>query len=172
MSRPFLPKGPQNRSATEETRVRAPADETAQQRPGTEPPSGKAPEQRQVALSSTQVGTVDIEAFSRNLARLVEEGGRALAAYLKPREEGREDKELADEITEIVKTLSQVANIGSPTRSAPWNCRPVSAKPISTYGLPRLSGSPANRRRRSPLQRLAISVSAIRNGRKTSSSIF
>src|SRR6266567_4132029 len=116
MSRPFLPKGPQNRSATEETRVRAPSHETAQQRPANEPPSGKAPEQRQVVPSPiptqtqipTHVGTLDIEAFSRNLARLVEEGGRALAAYLKPREQGRADNELADEITEIVKTLSQV----------------------------------------------------------------
>jgi polyhydroxyalkanoate synthase len=53
---------------------------------------------------------VDIEAFSRNLARLVEESGRALAAYLKPREEGRDDNgELADEIAEVVKTLGQVA---------------------------------------------------------------
>ncbi|MGB8632924.1 MAG: class I poly(R)-hydroxyalkanoic acid synthase [Xanthobacteraceae bacterium] len=58
----------------------------------------------------TKLGTVDIEAFSRNLARLVEEGGRALAAYLKPREEGRDDNsELADEIAEVVKTLGQVA---------------------------------------------------------------
>ena len=91
--------------------MRAPSHETAQQRPGTEPQSGKAPEQRQVAPSPilTEIGgTVDIEAFSRNLARLVEEGGRALAAYLKPREAGREDRELADEITEVVKTLSQV----------------------------------------------------------------
>jgi polyhydroxyalkanoate synthase len=52
---------------------------------------------------------VDIEAFSRNLARLIEEGGRALAAYLKPREGGRDDSELADEIAGVVKTLSQVA---------------------------------------------------------------
>jgi polyhydroxyalkanoate synthase len=53
---------------------------------------------------------VDIEAFSRNLARLIEEGGRALAAYLKPREQGRDDdSELADEIAEVVRTLSQVA---------------------------------------------------------------
>ena len=36
-----------------------------------------------------KIGAVDVEEFSRNLARLVEEGGRALAAYLKPREEGR-----------------------------------------------------------------------------------
>jgi len=56
-----------------------------------------------------QVGGVDIEAFSRNVARLVEEGGRALAAYLKPREEGRSDREFADEAAEVVKTLGQVA---------------------------------------------------------------
>ena len=56
-----------------------------------------------------KIGSVDVEAFSRNLARLVEEGGRALAAYLKPREEGRDDSEFADEVTEVVKTLGQVA---------------------------------------------------------------
>ncbi|HXQ83556.1 MAG TPA: class I poly(R)-hydroxyalkanoic acid synthase, partial [Xanthobacteraceae bacterium] len=57
-----------------------------------------------------KVGTVDVEAFSRNLARLVEEGGRALAAYLKPREQGRNaDGTAADEVAEVVKTLGQVA---------------------------------------------------------------
>ena len=33
-----------------------------------------------------KIGSVDVEEFSRNFARLIEEGGRALAAYLKPRE--------------------------------------------------------------------------------------
>jgi poly[(R)-3-hydroxyalkanoate] polymerase subunit PhaC len=56
-----------------------------------------------------KIGTVDVEEFSRNLARLVEEGGRALAAYLKPREEGRARHELAEEMTEVVKTLGHVA---------------------------------------------------------------
>src|SRR5580692_5340768 len=56
-----------------------------------------------------KIGSVDVEAFSRNLARLVEEGGRALAAYLKPREEGRNSNELSEEIGEVVKTLGQVA---------------------------------------------------------------
>ena len=67
-----------------------------------------------------QVGTVDVEAFSRNLARLVEEGGRALAAYLKPREEGRNaDGGGADEVAEVVKTLGQVAEywLADPQRS-------------------------------------------------------
>jgi polyhydroxyalkanoate synthase subunit PhaC len=56
-----------------------------------------------------KIGSVDVEAFSRNLARLIEEGGRALAAYMKPREAGRVDGELADEIGEVVKTLGHVA---------------------------------------------------------------
>jgi polyhydroxyalkanoate synthase len=57
-----------------------------------------------------KIGSVDVEQFSRNLARVVEEGGRALAAYLKPRELGRDDNsEIADEINEVVKTLGRVA---------------------------------------------------------------
>jgi polyhydroxyalkanoate synthase len=57
-----------------------------------------------------KIGSVDVEQFSRNLARVVEEGGRALAAYLKPRELGRDDNsEIADEINEVVKTLGHVA---------------------------------------------------------------
>jgi polyhydroxyalkanoate synthase subunit PhaC len=55
-----------------------------------------------------KIGAVDVEVFSRNLARLVEEGGRALAAYLKPRGEGHEAG-LADETSEVVKTLAHVA---------------------------------------------------------------
>jgi polyhydroxyalkanoate synthase subunit PhaC len=56
-----------------------------------------------------KIGAVDVEEFSRNLARLVEEGGRALAAYLKPREEGRNSNEFAEEVIEVVKTLGHVA---------------------------------------------------------------
>jgi polyhydroxyalkanoate synthase len=73
----------------------------------------RAPSQEPVKPPAQQppmkIGSVDVEVFSRNLARLVEEGGRALAAYLKPREEGRDDSEFADEVTEVVKTLGQVA---------------------------------------------------------------
>jgi polyhydroxyalkanoate synthase len=57
-----------------------------------------------------KIGAVDVETFSRNLARLVEEGGRAVAAYLKPREQGRKtDDGAADEVVEVVKTLAHVA---------------------------------------------------------------
>jgi polyhydroxyalkanoate synthase len=72
-----------------------------------------------------KVGAVDVEAFSRNVARLVEEGGRALAAYLKPREEGRTDREFADEAAEVVKTLGQVAEywLADPQRAVELQTR-------------------------------------------------
>ena len=54
-------------------------------------------------------GSADIEAFAHNVARMMEEGGKALAAYLKPREEGQVDDQYS-EVTDVVKTLGQVAD--------------------------------------------------------------
>ncbi len=72
-----------------------------------------------------QVGGVDVEAFSRNVARLVEQGARALAAYLKPREQGRSDREFADEAAEVVKTLGHVAEywLADPQRAVELQSR-------------------------------------------------
>src|SRR5262249_15736859 len=64
---------------------------------------------RAPAQEPMKIGSVDVEEFSRNLARLIEEGGRALAAYLNPREEGRRSDELAEKVGEVVKTLGNVA---------------------------------------------------------------
>src|SRR5215813_5053148 len=55
------------------------------------------------------VGNVDIEAFSRNVARLIEEGGKALTAYVKPREEGKIKGEVAEDITDAIKSIGRVA---------------------------------------------------------------
>src|SRR5882672_8659113 len=54
-------------------------------------------------------GAVDIEAFAHNLARMVEEGGKALAAYMKPREDGAIEGGLSDQTADMVKTLGEVA---------------------------------------------------------------
>lgn len=48
------------------------------------------------------------EAFAQNLARVVENAGKATSAYLKPREEGKATGELADEIAGVMKTLAHV----------------------------------------------------------------
>ena len=55
-----------------------------------------------------KITAVDIEAFAKNLARAVEEGGKALAAYVKPREEGQVRDRHSDEVTDMIKTLAEV----------------------------------------------------------------
>ena len=51
--------------------------------------------------------SLDVEEFSNNLARMIEQGGRALAAYLKPREEGRLEGDHV-EFIDMMRTLIQV----------------------------------------------------------------
>jgi polyhydroxyalkanoate synthase len=53
--------------------------------------------------------TVDVEALARNVALMVENGGKALAAYMKPREAGALKDGGSEEIVDVVKTLGQVA---------------------------------------------------------------
>jgi poly[(R)-3-hydroxyalkanoate] polymerase subunit PhaC len=55
-----------------------------------------------------RVGAIDVEEFAKNLARTIEQGGKAMAAYLKPREEGRITADSA-QIGEVVGALGKVA---------------------------------------------------------------
>ncbi|MYZ48501.1 class I poly(R)-hydroxyalkanoic acid synthase [Rhizobiales bacterium L72] len=51
----------------------------------------------------------DPELFARNLARAIEEGGRALAAFLKPRDSGESPAtELAEQSQEVLRTIGRV----------------------------------------------------------------
>ena len=67
----------------------------------------------------TEIGPVEVEVFAGNLARLIEEGGKALAAYMKPREEGKIKDDLAEDLTDMVRTVAQVAEywLSDPTRA-------------------------------------------------------
>jgi len=101
----------------------------------------RAPSQEPV-----KIGAVDVEAFSRNLARVVEEGGRALAAYLKPREHGQGNRELAEELNEIAKTLGQVAQywLADPKRATELQTRMGKAYlDLWASTARRLAGEPA-----------------------------
>ena len=93
----------------------------------------------------TTVGPVDVEAFSRNLARIIEEGGRALAAYMKPREDGR-NGEMADELRDVVKTLGEVLQywLADPQRTAELQSR-LGQSYLDLWGtaVRRLSGEAA-----------------------------
>ncbi len=50
----------------------------------------------------------DPEALARNLARVVEEIGKAASAYLKPREEGKASFDVADGLRDVVRVLTRV----------------------------------------------------------------
>src|ERR1700684_3697324 len=60
--------------------------------------------------TETQVAKkFDPEAFALNLARAMESSGQALAAYLKPRENGEPRDKPPSELGEVIKTFSTVA---------------------------------------------------------------
>jgi len=62
-----------------------------------------------------RIGAVNVEAFSHNLARVIEEGGRALAAYLKPREQGQGTREFAEE---LYRRLQRGSTLGDAVMAA------------------------------------------------------
>ena len=97
------------------TRVKKPAVEPGAPLP--HPPLAKAPPPAQARTTETPLP--DFEALSRNAARLVEVGGKALAAYMKPLEEGRTNADLADSVGDAVKTFGKVAEywLADPKRS-------------------------------------------------------
>src|SRR3974390_3680595 len=71
------------------------------------------------SAESAKVSSIDYEGVGRNLARIIEEGGKALAAYMKPREEGKIKRGFADEVADVVKTIGQVSEywLADPQRS-------------------------------------------------------
>jgi polyhydroxyalkanoate synthase len=56
-----------------------------------------------------QIAGLDVEKLTQNVGRIIEESGKAVAAYLKPREDGRAKVDYADQISDMVKTLGHVA---------------------------------------------------------------
>ena len=64
----------------------------------------------EVAVETRTAKTFDPEAFALNLAKAMESSGQALAAYLKPRDNGEIRDKPPNEVTEIIKTFSTVAN--------------------------------------------------------------
>ena len=81
-----------------------PSSKPAKERPKERP---KKPV-KEPAKETPAIGSAEVEVFAHNIARMVEEGGKALAAYLRPREEGKIKSEMADSVTDVVKTIGQV----------------------------------------------------------------
>jgi polyhydroxyalkanoate synthase subunit PhaC len=89
-----------------------PAKERPKERPKKpvkEPAKEAAKESaKKTAKETPAIGSAEVEVFAHNIARMVEEGGKALAAYLRPREEGKIKSEMADGVADVVKTIGQV----------------------------------------------------------------
>ena len=84
-------------------------DDAAPAKPaGEKAAAAKTAEKPKSPVETARIGAVDIETFSRNLARAIEEGGKALAAYMKPREEGKVNDAFAEDVADIVKTVAKV----------------------------------------------------------------
>ena len=70
---------------------------------------GNGAAMQQTPGEATQLPMPDFEELSRNMAALVEEAGKATAAYIKPIEEQRANTGTADKVGDVVKTLGTVA---------------------------------------------------------------
>jgi poly[(R)-3-hydroxyalkanoate] polymerase subunit PhaC len=89
----------------------------------------------------------DVELFSHNLAQVIEQGGKALAAYLKPREEGRVKGDFGLELSEVVGTLSHVADywLADPQRALELQAKLGTAYlELWAQAAKRLAGEPAS----------------------------
>ncbi len=96
--------------------------------------------------TESSFGIHDPEAFAANLARMIEEAGKAASAYLKPREEGKLSFEFADGLTDVVKTLTKVGEywMAEPERTLAAQRRLAGAYlDLWTASLKRLLGEPA-----------------------------
>jgi len=88
----------------------------------------------------------DPEAFAYNLARFVEEAGKAASAYLRPREEGKAEIDFADKYGEVVKTLAKLGEywLTEPERAVEAQHRLMSGYiDLWSTTLKRMMGEPA-----------------------------
>src|ERR1700728_3362809 len=77
-----------------------------------------------VTTEAQNAAKFNAEAFAMNIAKAMEKGGQALAAYLQPAANGDVQDKPPNELTELVKTLSTVAEY--------WMADPDRANDIQT----------------------------------------
>ncbi len=91
-------------------------------------------------------GINDPEAFAHNLARVIEEAGKAAANYLKPREEGKTANDFDGFVYDAVRTLTKVGEywMGEPERVAEAQNRLIAGYlSLWAASLKRMMGEPA-----------------------------
>jgi polyhydroxyalkanoate synthase subunit PhaC len=102
----------EQRQPTEIETAPAPAEPT-QSVPPPEPASKAAPPPAiaaQAASTSDQHSALDVEALAHNIAQAIEQGGKALAAYMTPRQSGEIKTTIAAEIGEMARSIGRVVD--------------------------------------------------------------
>ncbi|GAC1332621.1 MAG: class I poly(R)-hydroxyalkanoic acid synthase [Beijerinckiaceae bacterium] len=98
------------------------------------------------AAAAGAIPLPDFEKLSRNMARAVEEGQKAFAAYLKPIEQGQSQNQLANQVADAVTTLGHVAEhwLADPKRALEAQTR-LTTDFIDLWGrtLKRMTGEAA-----------------------------
>lgn len=97
--RAAVPNGAEHAAARPAPDSRAPE---AAARPHREEPASESP-------PANPFLTAEVETFAANMAKLYEEGGKVMSAFMRPRESGQRTFGSSDEIVDIVKTIGQVA---------------------------------------------------------------
>ncbi|WP_084572871.1 PHA/PHB synthase family protein [Methylocapsa aurea] len=99
----------------------SPAKETSPKELPAKEPADKAlpPAIAKTASETNGAGKPDFERLSYNMARLVEQGGKALAACLRPPEAGEVKSDLSVEVADAVRSLGRVAEywLNDPAKS-------------------------------------------------------
>ncbi len=87
------------------------------------------------ASSSPGAQSVDFNALAINMTRFMDEGGKALAAYMRPIEEGKTNPDMAEHVEDAVKTFGTVAEywLADPARTIEAQTK-LSSDFISLWG--------------------------------------
>ncbi|MBX9761240.1 MAG: class I poly(R)-hydroxyalkanoic acid synthase [Beijerinckiaceae bacterium] len=105
------------------------------QAPAPAPAPGGSSGQSSGAAPNTGLPAIDFNALALNMARVVEEGGKALAAYMRPIEDGKTNPDMAEHVEDAVKTLGHVAEywMADPARAIEAQTK-LSTNFISLWG--------------------------------------
>ncbi len=73
------------------------------------PPSPAAASPNKAQPEAARYPMPDVAQLADNIARAIEQGGKVLAAYMRPRESGEIKSNIADDIGEMIKSIGHVA---------------------------------------------------------------
>jgi polyhydroxyalkanoate synthase len=104
---PPPPPPPVIEAKPEAPKQEAPKQETKPEQKAEKPAKPAKPAKPTVDVQH-ETPHVDIEKLATNVARMMEQGGRALAAFMKPREEGKIHDEPPQQVIDVVTTFGKV----------------------------------------------------------------